>query len=267
MQMSGQDTTILASADTAIKALLDPGSKIFGISELAVDVAPLEGGMQLMQRVFDPPSFWLYAYLLVLLGLFAWMRGYYGKIVLQTMLAATNFQVASRIFNDNSMLQKQLDRILYLLYFLSTAFLLFFVELKLGRTPYGLGGALLYLFNLAILTGIFLGRIVLVNLAGFAFNRTRLFREYLYNSFLFNQVMGLVILPVLLFMVYTAGILQNLFFWLGLGLAGLVLIIRILRGFVFSFRKGISLFTMFLYLCALEIVPLALLYRWLEGIL
>ena len=32
-------------------------------------------------------------------------------------------------------------------------------------------------------------------------------------------------------------------------------------------KKDISIFYMFLYLCALEISPLVLLYRWLEGML
>ena len=128
-------------------------------------------------------------------------------------------------------------------------------------------GGLQYLFNLGLLVGIFFGRIVLVNLAGFLFNRLRIFREYLYNSFIFNKLMGVIILPLLLFVVYTTGIVQKVFFWMALTVVALVIIMRFLRGVVFSFRKDVSIFYMFLYLCALEIVPVALLYRYLEGIL
>ena len=107
----------------------------------------------------------------------------------------------------------------------------------------------------------------MVNLAGFLFNRIKIFKEYLYNSFIFNKLMGMAILPLLLFVVYTTGILQKAFFWLTLATVVLVIIMRLIRGVVFSFKKDVSIFYMFLYLCALEISPLVLLYRWLEGIL
>mgnify|MGYP002750926171 CR=1 FL=1 len=79
--------------------------------------------------------------------------------------------------------------------------------------------------------------------------------------------MGVIILPLLLFIVYTTGIVQKVFFWMALTVVALVIIMRLLRGIVFSFKKDVSIFYMFLYLCALEIVPLALLYKWIEGIL
>jgi hypothetical protein len=79
--------------------------------------------------------------------------------------------------------------------------------------------------------------------------------------------LGIIILPLLLFVVYTIGVIQEVFFWMVLSVGALVLIMRFLRGVVFSFKKDVSIFYMFLYLCALEISPLLLLYRWLEGIL
>ena len=79
--------------------------------------------------------------------------------------------------------------------------------------------------------------------------------------------MGILILPILLFVVYTRGVFQHVVIWAALGGIGVVLIMRIIRGIAFSLKKDISIFYMFLYLCALEIVPLALLYRWLEGVL
>ena len=115
--------------------------------------------------------------------------------------------------------------------------------------------------------GVFLSRIVLVNLSGFLFNRTRVFHEYLYNMFIFNKLLGITILPLLLFMVYTTGLVQEIFHWLVLVTVSLIVAMRLIRGAVFSFKKEVLLFYMFLYLCALEIVPLALLYKWLVGIL
>ncbi len=210
---------------------------------------------------------WLFFALFVLLGLFAGIRIYYGSLLMQTLESAVSFQVASRIFNDNSVLLKQLDNILYVFYILSTGLLLYVIEIRFGLEPYGISGGLLYLFNLALLMILFLSRVVLVYTTGFIFDKIGIYKEYLYNVYIFNKIIGIFVLPLLLFVIYTDGILNIVFQWIALTAVAALLIMRLIRGFVFSFRKGVSIFYMFLYLCALEMAPLILLYRWLEGIL
>ncbi len=101
-------------------------------------------------------------FFLSLSAIFAWIRLYYGNILIQTIQASANFQVASRIFEDNSLLQKQLDNILYLFYFLSAGY-----HSLCWRNPVqasalcAFTGLELYLFNLGILVGFFLARLVL----------------------------------------------------------------------------------------------------------
>ena len=171
------------------------------------------------------------------------------------------------MFKDNSLLQNQLDRILYLFYFLSTAFLLYYIELRVELTPYGLHGWGLFMFNLALLVGVFVGRLLMLNVAGVLFNRIKILREYLYNIFIFNKLMGMSVLPLIFLLVYTRGVLQEVVFWLSISVIAVIFLMRVIRGVVFSYRKEVLIFYMFLYLCALEIAPLVLLYRWLEGIL
>jgi hypothetical protein len=210
---------------------------------------------------------WLFFLLFILLGIFAWIRIYYGSILEQTLQASVNFQVATRMFMDNSLLQKQLDNFLYLFYLLSTGFLVYIAETRFQFFPYGITGVPLLLFNLLLLAGLFFTRILLVNLAGLLFNRIRIFREYLYNAYIFNKLLGVTLLPLLLFIVYTTGVIGKVFQWATVTAVSVILIMRLIRGIVYSFKKDISIFYMFLYLCALEIVPLALLYKWLEGVL
>ena len=224
-------------------------------------------GQEILLKTINYQPTWYFIYLFLLAGFFAWIRIYYGAILVQTVQAAVNFQVANRMFKDNSLLQSQLDRVLYLFYFFSMAFLLYYAELRLELIPYALQGGWLYLFNLALLLGIFLGRIFLLNTAGFLFNRIRIMREYLYNVFIFNKLSGMALLPMMFLLVYTKGWLQEVMFWLTLAMVLGVFLMRLIRGVVFSYRKEVLIFYMFLYLCALEIAPLVLLYRWLEGVL
>ena len=224
-------------------------------------------GQEILLRAPIHNPTWYFIYLFLLAGFFAWIRLYYGNIIVQTVQASVNFQVANRMFQDNNLLKNQLDRILYLFYFLSLGFLLYYVELRVGLVPYGLQGWSLFLFNLALLTGVFLGRLFMLNLVGILFNQLSILREYLYNIFIFNKLTGIAALPLIFLLVYTKGILQDVFFWLSLITVCGIFLMRLIRGVVFSYRKEVLIFYMFLYLCALEIAPLVLLYRWLEGIL
>jgi Domain of unknown function (DUF4271) len=247
--MQGQDSTVLA---------LFKGSGLAYVSS---------GGPVFMERIQLQQPLWYFIYLFLMIGFFAWIRIYYGNILVQTIQASTNFRVANRAFKDNSLLQNQLDRILYLFYFLNMAFLLFYMEIRIGLIPYELQGGRLFLFNLGLLSGIFLARLILLNIAGFLFNRVRLMKEYLYNIFIFHKLSGLLVLPLMFLLVYTKGHLQELCFIFIIFVLCLIVIMRLIRGVEFSYRKDVLFFYMFLYLCALEIAPLVLLYKWLEGIL
>jgi len=221
--------------------------------------------MEWLERIPLHQPAWLFLMFLILLGFLSWIRLYYGGIFMETLQASSNFQVASRMFKDNSILQTQLDNILYIFYVFSTAFFLYLLENKFQWMPFALKGFRLYAFNLGLLAAVFMLRVVLVNLAGFLFNRLSVFREYLYNTFIFNKLIGISVLPVLLFAFYTRGVLQEIFQWIAIGAVTSLVFMRIIRGIVFSYRKNISKFYMFLYLCALEMAPLLLLFRWLEG--
>lgn len=240
---------------------------VFRFSQLAGGTLPAGNELSAVEQVqvFHPA--WFFFLLFVFAGFLAWIRSYYGNVIIQTFQASTNYQVAIRMFRDNSLLQKQLDQALYLFYFLSMSFLLLLLETGFHLQPYGLNGINLFFFNLAFLVGIFLARIVLLNVAGFLFDRVNLFREYLYNIFIFNKLAGICVLPLLPLMAYTGGWIRDIFHWTGIVVVLLIVLLRVARSIVFSFKKDISIFYLFVYLCALETVPLILLYRWIEGVL
>ena len=223
--------------------------------------------LQVAEKVQIHEPGWYFIYLFLLIGLFAWIRVYYGNILTQTFQASTNFQFASKMFNNNSQLQNQLDGMLYLFYILSVAFLLYYLEVRMSLFPYGQQGGVLFLFNIALLSAMFIGRVVLHNTIGILFNHIRLVREYLYNMFVFNKLAGMIALPLVFLLIYTEGILQEIFFWITVFVFSGIVVMRVIRAVIYSYRKEVLIFYMFLYLCALEITPLVLLYRWLEGIL
>lgn len=245
-------------------------SNIFAVlKDMGMESVPglIADGFQSAEKLQIHQPVWYFFYLFLLAGLVAWIRMYYGNILTQTVQAATNFQATSKMYNSNSQLQRQLDNSLNLIYFLSVPFFLYILEKRMALQPLELTGIWLFLFNMGLLAGLFLIRVVLHNIAGVMFDRISIVREYLYNVFIFNKLLGLAAIPLIFLITYTRGTLQEILFWLTIFVSSGIICMRLIRGLVFSYRKDVSIFYLFLYLCALEISPLVLLYRWLEGIL
>ena len=219
---------------------------LFKVSQLAGCEMTQGGSLMMLERVQSAPSGWLFFLIFALGGLYVWIRAYYGSMIIQTVQATTNYHVTLQMFRDNSIVQKQLDNVLYLCYFLNGAFFMYLLEMWFERIPYGLQGAALYLFNMVLLAGIFLGRVLLVNVTGLLFNRVNIFREYLFNIFIYNKLLGIVLLPLLPLILYTNGWIQKGFVWISVIVVLLTVILRVARSLVFSLRKDISILYMFL---------------------
>ena len=220
-----------------------------------------------MERISFHQQTWVFVLVFALLAGLAWVRLAYGSILAQLFESGSSFQVASRIFKDNNILHKQVDNILLVSYFISASLLLFYVERRFGFFPYGLSGLGLFAFNLVFLILLALIKMLLTRLIGILFGQELLLREYFYNTQIYNKILGILIPPFMLFALYSRGILNTGIHWLMLALLAGLLVLRMFRALLFSFRKDLSKFYMFLYLCALEMAPLILLYRWLEGVL
>jgi len=223
--------------------------------------------LEWIERIPNHQPAWVFFTIFILLAFLAWVKMTYWQQLVQSLQASSNMQVANRLMLANNLLQRQLDNILYGFYFFSFGLLLYILEVRYDLHPYGLQGIAMYLFNVILLSALFFVRMLALNLCGGIFDRVKTFREYFYHSQVFNQVAGLVLLPLLVFVVYSRGILGEVFFYLALLTVLGLFAMRLLRGFIFSFRKEVSVFYMFLYLCALEIAPLLIVYRWFEGIL
>jgi hypothetical protein len=207
---------------------------------------------------------WSFFFLFTLMIGYVIAKTYLGQLLSSTFTTTVRYNIAEGVFKDNSQLQRQRDNALYAFYFLSMGFFLMLLSEKMQYSPYGFLGFKLMLFYIAVLAGLFFGRIFLANFVGHIFSVRDLLREYLYMGFTYNKLLGILFVPVNFILIYTTGILKELSFYIALTILGLLIFMKIVRGIVFSREKRIFSFYLFLYLCALETVPLLLLYKWLS---
>ncbi len=82
--------------------------------------------------------------------------------------------------------------------------------------------------------------------------------EYEYNVFLMNRVIGLFLLPITAFLVYSPIPVVEPFVLSVLLLFISMMIYRMIRGLFNAVASGVPVFYIFFYICTLEILPLVI---------
>lgn len=98
--------------------------------------------------------------------------------------------------------------------------------------------------------------------------RQELVGEYIVSTFLINQFLGIVLIPVIMFSAYGPHVFSSKALLLGVVFFLCGFIFRIGKGMLLVLEKrGASLFYLILYLCTLEILPLLVGIKLIEKLL
>jgi hypothetical protein len=144
---------------------------------------------------------------------------------------------------------------LLLIYIISMT-LLFYqsVEITSPGSTTGLKTLLVFLEFLGIYIAFSVLKIVLIWLISITFKNSETAKEYIENILIYNLVLGILLLPVLLLIIFTY---HEFFLYFAGGLALIMMFLRFIRGVAIGLSDSkFSLFHLFLYLCTLEILPL-----------
>ncbi len=122
----------------------------------------------------------------------------------------------------------------------------------------------LYAYLIALLTLIYTGKFAVVFFAGWVFNNKDAANGYAFLVLMVNRIMGILLIPFTMFLAFA----QNEFTNIVVTLAGILVVLLLLYRYFVSFatlRNDLKLnaFHFFLYLYAVEILPILLLYKLL----
>lgn len=201
--------------------------------------------------------------LLVFAGLFRLSNPAYFKNVFR---AFANHTLSSRQLRDQLSQSNRAGFFMNLLFCLSIAFYLlelsgFFQLPELTAYGYFEKAAFLTL-GLALL---FLLRYAVIRLSGWVFGLEDTMDHYLFNALLGNKVLGLLLLPFTIILSLGEGEWVQVAVLISFIIIGFTLIHRYVRSWgLFSFFFKAHKVHFFLYLCASEILPAALLVKLLS---
>ncbi len=174
--------------------------------------------------------------------------------------ATFNMQAANKMFTSVNIRNSKPSWVLSALFIFNTGIFIFEALVFYGNTIFGLTGfpLLIAIWILLLIFG--LVKIFLYRITGFVFDTSGPTIEYLFNSSLLNKIYAIVLLPLISLIPFINVWMVPNFIKLGIGIFISLYILQLIRGASIILQNTFSLFYMFLYFCALEILPLVIFY-------
>ena len=204
---------------------------------------------------------WMLGIIIMSLILFGWIRVGFSRYFRTAIQASYNYFTARRIFDEANITRSRVFYFMNLLFFINTAlFITQFLDYN-HFTIYKLSGILLFLTIFASIIILYTVKAIFLYLFDFVFLTHKGFASYNFTVFLYNKMAGFLLLPIISILPFVP---QHVVLWLffsGVLIIIMLYFLRILRGLQIGFKNRLSIFYLILYLCALEIMPVLILFK------
>lgn len=202
---------------------------------------------------------WLFYPILASLVLLLFLKLFFTKQILELFRSAVFFQSSKKLTRDNPFVFTQFFRLLDIALFLSLPVfsinLLEYFDILPSiniSTHHIAFWVLIGLLSFRIFRGIS------IKIIGWTTNRVTDFDQLNINRLIYPRIFGLVLIPLNLFYLYST---KGIFLYAALSILLLILLISLLRTVRVFLNNRFSIFYLFLYLCALEIIPVLIVFK------
>ena len=193
--------------------------------------------------------------------LFALIQFFFKKRFYQIFKAFLSNNSINQLVREGNLFKEYISIPLVINFFASISLLIYITNLFWSNLQYHNKGFLLYIEFFFFFLIFFLLKILMIKFTGILFKAKKESEEHILHIFLFNYIIGVILLFLLVFIIYANKIGVTVLY-ISLILTGLIYLYRLIRiGLIWLNSKKIPMFYLFLYLCTLEILPLILLTK------
>lgn len=122
--------------------------------------------------------------------------------------------------------------------------------------------AISYLIIAFFIIVVYIIKVIAIKLLGYIFQTNKEASDYILTIYLFGNTLGLILLPIVISIAFIKQISPAIFIYTGICTIVAFMLTRIIRGFIIGYNSlRFSLFYLFLYLCALEILPFVIMVK------
>lgn len=209
------------------------------------------------------PYYWPIVLLFLVFSIYVYLNFTNPKKLLQIFLSVYSNQASKQLYREDYRLTKITSVLLSLAFVLVMAFLLFVSNNYFGFILQGLQPLKQFLFFTAMILLMYIIKLSSNYFISFSTMSQELNNEYTFNVFISCQTLGVVLLPLVICIQFSRYPTEW-FLYPAIILCGAFYTLRFIRGFIISFvEQNIGIVYIFLYLCALEILPLLVLIKFL----
>lgn len=204
----------------------------------------------------------LFYLLLGIVALLAFIKVSFSKYFKNLFLLFFQTSMRQKQTRDQLLQNKLASLLINFLFVLSAG--LFITLLILHNGWSGLFFWNLYAYVTIVLLIIYTGKFLFISFSGWVFNNKEAANGYIFLVSMVNRIMGVLLLPFTALLAFGTPNLTAIAITAAIGIMGLLILYRYLVSFG-SLRNDLKInaFHFFLYLCAIEILPLLLIYKLL----
>jgi len=252
-------------ADSVQKSIVDSSfqlKKSESVRKESQEVRPQNDAIKVRHTSpFDGHKEWMSGLIVLALVIAGFVRLSSYKYLYELFSAVRFQQSASKLYTTLNVQNQKPVFALSALFFISTALMIFEFVLNFGQANLKFTGILLYGIILVGLLLYFLVKQVMYRVVAMVFEVGGQTGEYLFNAGLLSQVYGLILLPIVCLVPFVDQSTGTFLLKIGVALFLFMYVIQLIRGAKIILRTSLSIFYMFLYFCALEILPLSILLK------
>jgi hypothetical protein len=155
--------------------------------------------------------------------------------------------------------------ILNLISFFIISLFSYYIAAFYNLIPQDFPGLAFWSVSLIAIVILFTLRNAVCAITGNMSGQKEVFNEYLVAIYQFYHFSALFLLVLIIFVSYTLIFPAKVFLVIGIVTIGIMYLIRVTRLLIIFINRNISIFYLILYLCALEILPVAIAIRYFTG--
>ena len=208
---------------------------------------------------------WMFGIIIFSLLLLTWIKLFFNKYFVQIIGSLLNYQLSYKLLRDRNVLYARISVLLNVVFILNLGLFLQITLQHFHLQLFHFSGFVNYLLYCGVIAVISFVQVLILKIIGGIFLRTNEFNEYIHNIFISNKGTGIFLLPIILCLPYISDVFIKPLIIIGLVVVGALYFWRFIRGFKIIISKDILKFYLILYFCTLEILPVLLLYKFLQS--
>lgn len=257
------DSILVCSAETLYRPLSESTAVFIEVSD-----STRTNGIRVEEKALTGTHLpnWLFAFAFVFLSVLALVRVKYWKYVAGIFEGVIYGHAGEKLFRDRNIPFLRVSSILDFLFFGSTSVIIYLYAQQLSlQMLEGINKLLIFGAIVGVLFIFRFFRFITHRLLAMLTDSRSFFLEIYHHGALYPRALAVVSVPLAFFVAYSNPSVTSVLFYIYALLVVFMLFLRLFRFAYVFIKKGFSLFYFVLYLCALEIPPVVILWKELFG--